>query len=94
MNESNLSRRSGSWGLGAPGEGIVSLIPAGQPAPRAGTSYAAAFVSGTIALLWSMAPDADAGRVRHALGLGRRGTIIPPLLDAHTAYRHLTGRAA
>lgn len=95
MNQSNYGRSLGRWGLGAPGDEIVSLAAGKAPGPRAGTSYAAAFVTGAIALLWSIFPDADAGRLRRALSTGlRRATIIPPLLDAQAAFHRLVSGSA
>ena len=87
MNQSNFGRSLGRWGLGAPGGGIVSLAAEGTPTPRAGTSVAAAFVTGALALLWSLFPSADAGSLRRALSHGlRRSTVIPPLMDAELAH--------
>ena len=88
MDQSNFGKSSGQWGLGAPGDGIVSLTTDGNPAPRAGTSVATAFVTGTIALLWSMFPTVDAGSLRRVLTHGpRRTTVIPPLMNAQAAWR-------
>jgi subtilisin family serine protease len=93
MNRSNFGKSTGRWGLGAPGDGIVSLAADGTPATRAGTSFAAAFVTGAIALLWSLFPMADAASIRRALSQGpRRTTVIPPLMDAYAAYERLAAR--
>jgi subtilisin family serine protease len=94
MNQSNFGGSLGGRGLGAPGEGIVSLSSEGLPAPRAGTSFAAAIVTGAIALLWSLFPSADGGSVRRALTPrdGRR-SVIPALMDAAAAYAVLAGIA-
>lgn len=90
-DQSNFGRSAGRWGLGAPGHEIVSLASEGLPVSRAGTSFAAAFVSGAIALLWSIFPGADPGRVRRALSQGlRRTSVIPPLMNAEAAYEHLS----
>lgn len=90
LGQSNFGFSAGRQGLGAPGEGIVSLAAEGTPAPGAGTSLAVAFVTGAFALLWSLFPDADAGRLRRALSHGlRRTTVIPPLMDAQAAYEVL-----
>jgi subtilisin family serine protease len=90
MEESNSGRSAGRWGLGAPGDDILSLATGGPPVARAGTSFAAPFVTGAIALLWSLFPAADAGRLRRALSHGlRRGTVVPPLMNAHAAYELL-----
>ncbi|MBJ7330678.1 MAG: S8 family serine peptidase [Solirubrobacteraceae bacterium] len=86
MAHSNFGRSAGRWGLGGPGAGIVSL----DAVPRFGTSFAAPFVAGTLALLWSLFPDADAARLRRALSHGlRRTTVIPPLMNAQTAHEAL-----
>jgi subtilisin family serine protease len=91
MARSNFGRSSGRWGLGAPGDGIVSLVADGTAeSVRAGTSVAAAFVTGALALLWSLFPGADPGSLRRALSNGpRRTTVIAPLMDAQAAYELL-----
>jgi subtilisin family serine protease len=93
LAQSNLGRSMGWGGLGAPGEGVVSLVPAGESAVSAGTSIAAPFVTGAAALLWSAFPDAAAVEVKHALlvssGRSRR-MVAPPLLDAWGAYQRLS----
>jgi len=87
--ESNLGSSIGKYGLAAPGENIVSLGPDGKPVTFSGTSAAAPFVTGTIALLWSEFPSATAAQIKLAVTQsakrGRR-TIAPPLLDAWSAY--------
>jgi subtilisin family serine protease len=92
MNQSNFGRTLGQRGLGAPGDGIVSLAAEGLPAPRAGTSFAAAIVTGALALLWSLFPSADAGSLRRALTprVGR-ASVIPPLMDAQASHDVLAG---
>ena len=50
------------------------------------------FVTGTVALLWSEFPSATAAQIKLALTqapIGRRASVISPLLDAETAYRTL-----
>lgn len=94
LKQSNLGRSIGSRGLGAPGQGVASLAPEGDPAVSAGTSIAAAFVTGAAALLWSAFADATAVEVKRALlssPVGRRTTVVPPLLDAWGAYEVLSG---
>jgi subtilisin family serine protease len=89
---SNLSHSAGRRGLGAPGEGVTSLGTTGRTNAFSGTSTAAPFVTGTIALLWSAFPDATAAEVRLALtqSLGaRRKTLAPPVLHAWGAYQRL-----
>jgi subtilisin family serine protease len=89
LAQSNLGRSMGSRGVGAPGEGVVSLAPEGEPVTSGGTSVAAPFVTGAAALLWSVFPGAAAVEVKHALLSslgGRRRTVTPALLDAWRAY--------
>jgi subtilisin family serine protease len=92
MNESNLGGSIGRSGLGAPGENITSLGSDGKPQTSGGTSAAAPFVTGAIALLWSEFPQASAAQVRLAVTQagGRRNSIVPPLLDAWAAYGFMT----
>ena len=92
LSESNLGRSIGRQGLSAPGVNIVSLSADGKEHVFSGTSAAAPFVTGAIALLWSEFPNARAEEIRMAVTrLGRpRKTIVPPLLDAWAAYRKLT----
>lgn len=94
MQQSNFGRSLGRWGLGAPGEGIVSLAAEGLPAPRAGTSFAAAFVTGAVALLWSLFPTADTGLLRQAFSPPRRSSVIPPLMNARAAYSTLAASSS
>jgi subtilisin family serine protease len=93
---SNLGGSLARHGLGAPGERVVSLAPAiGAATPASGTSFAAAIVSGALALLWSLRPRASSATLRHALVQGgRRGSAVPPLLDAPAALAALVGGAA
>jgi subtilisin family serine protease len=90
LGQSNLGSSAGKRGLMAPGEGVSSLGAEGKPLTLGGTSVAAPFVTGTIALLWSEFPDAGAAEVKSAVtGVGharRRTTVVPPLLDAWAAY--------
>ena len=91
--ESNLGRSIGRYGLAAPGEDIVSLGSDGKPGTFSGTSAAAPFVTGTIALLWSEFPRATAAQIKLAVTQSaRRGrrTIAPPLLDAWSAYGNMS----
>lgn len=91
--ESNLGSSIGRWGLAAPGENIVSLGADGNPQTTAGTSAAAPFVTGAIALLWSEFPGASAAQIKLAVtqvGRRPRRTIAPPLLDAWAAYEAMS----
>jgi subtilisin family serine protease len=86
MNESNLG---GSIGR----RGVTSLGAQGQPLTLGGTSVAAPFVTGTVALLWSEFPVATAAQVKLAVTQAftpRRASVVPPLLDAAAAYQTLS----
>jgi subtilisin family serine protease len=87
--ESNLGSSIGRWGLAAPGRDVTSLGTNGRPQTFGGTSAAAPFVTGAIALLWSAFPGANATQIKLAVtqaGRRKRNTIMPPLLDAWAAY--------
>jgi subtilisin family serine protease len=93
LNESNFGNSIGRRGLSAPGEGITSLGTNSNAVPSGGTSVAAPFVTGAIALVWSEFPDAGAGQIKLAVTRAhaqRRPTIVPALLNAwaiHAAMR-------
>lgn len=89
---SNLGRSIGRNGVGAPGEDVVSLAPAGGTVRLSGTSAAAPFVTGAAALLWSEFPTASAVSVRLALTqpASRRPQATPPLMNAWAAYQTMT----
>ena len=92
ISYSNLGNSIGRRGLSAPGAGITSLAVNGQSPSFGGTSAAAPFVSGTIALLHSMFPNASATALKLAVAGAsgvRRATVVPPLLDAWAAYQTL-----
>jgi subtilisin family serine protease len=92
VGHSNLGSSIGRRGLSAPGVEITSLGPGSDSVTSGGTSAAAPFVTGTIALLWSEFPTASAAEVRLAVthaGGRRRSTVVPPLLDAWAAYGEL-----
>jgi len=89
---SNLGSAIGRRGLMAPGDGITGLGAAGEPRIAGGTSVAAPFVAGAIALMWSEHPAATAATVKSAVIQARgprRTTIVPALLDAWAAYQVL-----
>ncbi len=80
----------GRRGLGAPGEEVTSLAPGGGRVQLGGSSAAAPFVTGAAALIWSELPGVSGPELRLALmtGVGRRRrSVVPPLLDAWSAYR-------
>lgn len=89
LGESNLGSSIGRRGLSAPGEGITSLGPLGKPKAFSGTSAAAPFVTGAIALLWSEFPSASATQIKLAAQSirPRRAAIAPPLLDAWASFQ-------
>ena len=92
LNESNLGSSIGRRGLSAPGDGITSLGTNGQLLTFGGTSVAVPFVTGTIALLWSEFPTASAAQIKLAITRAyqpRRASVVPPLLDAASAYQTL-----
>lgn len=90
---SNLGRSIGRRGLQAPASGVVGLLPDGTAVSMGGTSVAAPFVTGTIALLWSLFPDATPTDVTLAVSdPRRRRRLVPPVLDASAAYRALQDR--
>ncbi len=89
----NLGRSVGSRGLSAPGEGVISLGAEGKSLMLDGTSVAAPFVTGTVALLWSEFPAASAAAIKFAVVRSatlRRVSVVPPLLNAEAAYRTLS----
>jgi subtilisin family serine protease len=91
--ESNLGRSIGIRGLAAPGQNITSLGTDGKPRTSGGTSAAAPFVTGAIALLWSEFPGASAAQLKLAVtqaGRQPRRTIAPPLMNAWAAYEAMT----
>ena len=90
MSYSNLGSSIGRRGLGAPGYDVTSLGVDGKQLTFAGTSVAAPFVTGAIALLWSEFPSATAMEIKFAvthISIQRRTSIVPPLLDAWAAYQ-------
>lgn len=92
LPQTNLGWSIGQHGLSAPGEAIISLGSDGKPLAMSGTSVAAPLVTGTIALLWSEFPTATAATVRLAMAnaaVARRTSVVPPLLNAWSAYQLL-----
>jgi subtilisin family serine protease len=90
LGYSNLGNSIGRRGVGAPGDGITSLGAEGKPRTLGGTSAAAPFVTGAVALLWSEFPTAVAAEVKYAAtqaSILRRTTVVPPLLDAWATYQ-------
>jgi subtilisin family serine protease len=97
IGTSNLAGSIGRRGLSAPGEAVTSLGPEGKALTLSGTSFAVPFVTGALALLWSVFPAAKAAEVRSAVTrahLGGRTSIVPPLLDASAAYHAMMATRA
>lgn len=93
MKDSNLGGSIGRRGVSAPGEGVTSLGADGEPLTFGGTSVAAPFVTGAIALLWSVFLAATAAQIKLAVtqsGIQRRASVVPPLLDVAAAYETLS----
>jgi subtilisin family serine protease len=89
LSYANLGGAVGRRGLTGPGQAVTSLGAAGPPMTWSGTSVAAAFVTGAIALLWSVFPKASVEQIKFAITrFPRRGrvTLVPPLLNAEAAY--------
>ena len=82
-SESNLDHSIGRNGLLAPGEQVTSLGSEGDTLTLGGTSAAAPFVTGAIALIWSLFPAASGAELRLATLKAHartRPTVTPPLL--------------
>ena len=91
---SNFGSSIGNRGVMAPGVNIMSTYPGGQYSHMSGTSVAAPFVTGSIALLWSIFPNATPAAIMHSIRRGisfnrRRRSIIPPLLNVEAAWNEL-----
>lgn len=87
-----LTPRIGRHGLSAPGERVSISGHPGFLGTLTGTSAAAAFVTGAIALIWSEVPQAKAVNVRSAVTsrpFGHRAGLQPPMLNAWRAYQDL-----
>lgn len=97
LNHTNLGSSIGTHGLAAPGENITSLGAEGRTQTSSGTSAAAPFVTGTIALLWSEFPRLSAARMKLAITQAAaprtQRSIAPPLLNAWAAYQALRAAA-
>ncbi len=90
ISYSNLGHSIGRRGLSAPGAGVRSLSTNGDAPMFAGTSAAAPFVTGTAALLLTLFPNATGTMIKLALTAAHessRSSVVPPLLNAWTAYQ-------
>jgi len=90
---SNFGPSIGYRGLMAPGINITSTKSGGGYTKMSGTSFAAPFVTGSIALLWCIFSKATATELIHAIRLAASSrshrSIIPPLLNIEDTYRIL-----
>ncbi|TDH18474.1 peptidase S8 [Segetibacter sp. 3557_3] len=90
MQLSNLGNSIGKRGLSAPGENITSLGLDNNTLTISGTSAAAPFVTGVIALLWSEFPKLSGSLIKHAVNtISSRKSITPPLINAMAAFQYL-----
>jgi subtilisin family serine protease len=90
IRQSNLGTSIGRYGLIAPGESITSLGTDEMLFTSSGTSAAAPFVTGVIALLWSQYPTATASQLKAAVSQGQRpwrASVVPSLLNALRAHQ-------
>jgi subtilisin family serine protease len=89
---SNFGPSIGNRGLMAPGVNITSTYPGGKYTHMSGTSFAAPFVTGTIALLWSIFRNYTAASIIYSVIMSassRRRSVIPPLFNAEVAFKLL-----
>jgi subtilisin family serine protease len=93
---SNLGPSIGTHGLMAPGVNVKSTSSNGGYDKMSGTSFSAPFVTGAIALLWSVFPKATATQIIQSVISNaysiHRHTIIPPMLNAEASYEALKNR--
>jgi subtilisin family serine protease len=92
-SESNVGRSIGTNGLRAPAQDVTSLGTDYREFTSGGTSAAAPFVTGAVALLWSEFQSASASAIKMAVCSSNRNgrkSVTPPLLDAWAAYEALS----
>jgi subtilisin family serine protease len=88
---SNFGSSIGNRGVMAPGINIKSTSPDGQFTIMSGTSFAAPFATGAMALLWSIFPNATPTEIIKSLTTSaiKRRSIIPHLLNVEAAWNQL-----
>jgi subtilisin family serine protease len=92
----NLGRSIGRRGVGAPGQAVTGLGPDGRPRTHSGSSAAAPFVTGALALCIALLDGIDGPTLRRRLAEPRldaaHQTIVPPVFDAWNTYTTLADR--
>jgi subtilisin family serine protease len=90
---SNFGPSIGKRGIMAPGVNIRSTYPGEKYTIMSGTSFAAPFVTGSIALLWSVFPNASPAAIIQSLtretSFSHPRSIIPSLLNVEAAWNKL-----
>jgi subtilisin family serine protease len=91
---SNFGQSIGIRGLMAPGINITSTSSGGGYVQMSGTSFAAPFVTGALAILWSIFPKAGTAELIRAIrpavpSYCHRKSIIPQVVNAEAAYHIL-----
>jgi subtilisin family serine protease len=96
LPDANLGRAIGRRGVGAPGQAITALGPDGRPRTYSGSSAAAPFVTGALALCIALLGAVDGVSVRHKLHErplhAAPPSIVPPLFDAWMTFLRLARR--